>query len=102
MDHNICASIEGKCPIETYSNGKPSWDVPKPGMYGDHNIMDERGADGMFVGFDPARFAYDLRLKPEAPAIGAGNPAGAPAVDITGAPRGSRIDIGAYQYRQGE
>ena len=102
MDHNICASIEGKCPIETNLNGKPSWDVPKRGMYGDHNIMDERGADGMFVGFDPARFAYDLRLKPEAPAIGAGNPADAPAIDITGAPRGSRIDIGAYQYRQGE
>jgi hypothetical protein len=26
----------------------------------------------------------------------------ASAADITGAPRGSRIDIGAYQYRQGE
>ena len=98
-------------------------------QYGDHNIIDRRGAEGMFVdfdpakfvlrrdaggpaigagnsaeerSFDPAKFAYDLRLKPEAPAIGAGNPEDAPPIDITGAPRGSRIDIGAYQYRPGE
>ena len=71
-------------------------------MHGDHNIIDGRGAGGMFVNFDPAKFVYDLRLRPEAPAIGAGNSAEAPPVDITGAPRGGRIDIGAYQHSPGK
>ena len=71
-------------------------------MHGDHNIIDRRGAAGMFVNFDPAKFVYDLRLRSGALAIGAGNPADAPPVDITGAPRGSRIDIGAYQYSPGK
>jgi hypothetical protein len=52
----------------------------------------------MFAGFDPAKFVYDLRLRPEALAIGAGNSAEAPEVDHTGAPRGSRVDVGAYQH----
>ena len=90
MDHNICLGINGKCQIVTYVNGKPDWGVVKPGMHGDHNIIDGRGAGGMFVSFDPAKFVYDVRLKPGAPAIGAGNSAEAPPVDITGAPaRGS-------------
>jgi hypothetical protein len=38
----------------------------------------------MFVSFDPAKFVYDLRLRPVAQAIGAGNPAEAPPVDIFG------------------
>ena len=67
-------------------------------QYGDHNIIDGRGADGMFVSFDPAKFVYDLRLKPGAAAIGAGSSIDAPPVDITGAPRGSSIDVGAYQH----
>ncbi len=50
------------------------------------------------ISFDPAKFRYDLRLRPGAPAIGAGNSADAPSVDITGAPRGTKIDVGAYQY----
>ena len=87
MDHNICLGIDGKCQIVTYVNGKPNWGVYKPGMHGDHNIIDGRGASGMFVSFDPAKFVFDLRLRPEAPAIGAGNAAEAPPVDITGAPR---------------
>jgi hypothetical protein len=126
MDHNVCLGINGKCQIVAYVNGKPDWGVYKPGMHGDHNIIDGRGASGMFVDFepgkfvyvrsggpaigagnsaeappvifDPAKFHYDLRLRPEAPAIGAGNSAEAPPVDITGAPRGNRIDVGAYQY----
>ncbi len=56
----------------------------------------------MFVSFDPAKFVYDLRLRPGAPAIGAGNSAEAPPVDITGAPRGGRIDVGAYQHNPGK
>ncbi len=126
LDHNICLGIDGKCQIVTYLNGKPNWGVYKPGMYGDHNIIDGRGAKGMFAdfepgkfvsvragapamgasnsaettptNFDPAKFPYDLRLKFGAPAIGAGNSADAPSVDMTGAPRRSPIDVGAYQY----
>jgi hypothetical protein len=78
-------------------NGKPDFGVVKPGEYADHNIINRRGAEGMFVGFDPAKFVYDLRLKSGAIAIGAGNPEGAPPVDITGAPRRSPVDVGAYQ-----
>jgi hypothetical protein len=102
MDHNICLGINGKCQIVTYENGKPNWGVFKPGMHGDHNIIDGRGAGGMFVNFDPAKFVYDLRLRPEARAIGAGNSAEAPPVDITGAPRAGRVDIGAYQHNPGK
>jgi hypothetical protein len=129
MDHNICLGINGKCQIVTYVNGKPDWSTIKPGIHGDHNIIDGRGASGMFVNFNPGKFIYDvrprpgapamgagnsaeapsvsfdpsnynhdLRLRSGAPAIGAGNPVEAPPVDITGAPRGSRVDIGAYQY----
>jgi hypothetical protein len=98
MDHNICLTIEGKCQIVTYVNGKPNWGVHKPGEYAGHNIIERRGADGMFVSFDPAKFVFDLRLRPGAPAIGAGSPIDAPSVDIAGAPRGSSIDAGAYQY----
>ena len=56
----------------------------------------------MFVAWDPAKLVFDVRLKAGALAIGAGNPTDAPPVDITGALRGSRIDIGAYQYEPGK
>ncbi len=79
-------------------NGKPNWGVYKPGEYIDHNFIERRGAAGMFVSFDPAKFVYDLRLRPGASAIGAGSSIDAPSVDITGAPRGSSIDVGAYQH----
>ena len=97
MDHNICLGINGKCQIVTFVNGKPNWGVYKPGEYADHNIIDRRGAEGMFVAFDPAKFVYDLRLRPGARAIGAGNPAEAPPVDFKGAARAGRVDVGAYQ-----
>ena len=97
MDHNICLGTNGRCQIVTYVDGKLDWGTVKPGMQRDHHIIDGRGASSMFVNFDPAKFVFDLRLRPGAPAIGAGNPEGAPPVDITGAPRGSRVDVGAYQ-----
>jgi hypothetical protein len=97
MDHNICLVMDGKCPIATTPGGKLKM-VSTPGEYNGRNIIERRGSAGMFVDFDPAKFAFDVRLRSGALAIGAGNPAGAPPVDITGAPRGSRIDIGAYQY----
>ena len=98
MDHNICLAIDGGGQIVTYRE-RQAEDRHRPGQYGDHNIIERRGAGAMFVNFDPAKYAFDVRLKPGASAIGAGNPAGAPSVDFTGAPRGSPIDIGAYQYR---
>jgi hypothetical protein len=98
MDHNICLKINGRCQILTYVGGKPKFGVNKPREYADHNIIEMNGAAGMFVSFDPAKFVYDLRLRPGALAIGAGNSADAPPVDITGATRGSRTDVGAYQY----
>ena len=74
-----------------------------PCEYANHNIVERNGAAGMFVGFDPAKFVYDLRLRPGALAIGAkGNSADAPPLDITGAPRGSPVDIGAYQHSPGK
>jgi hypothetical protein len=101
MDHNICVTVDGKCRIVTYVNGKPKWG-DKPGEYANHNIIDRRGAGGTFVSFDPAKFVFDLRLTSGSPALGAGNPNDAPPVDITGAPRGARIDIGAYRYGSGK
>jgi hypothetical protein len=97
MDHNICLGIGGTCRILTYVNGKANFGAYKPGTYGDRNIIDRRGAVDTFASFDPAKFTYDLRLKQGASAIGAGSPNDAPAVDITGAPRRSPIDAGAYQ-----
>jgi Right handed beta helix region len=101
MDHNICLQIKGYCQIVTYVDGKQKG-VNKPGEYANHNIVERNGAAGMFVGFDPAKFVYDLRLRPGALAIGAGNSADAPPLDITGAPRGSSIDVGAYQHSPGK
>jgi Right handed beta helix region len=101
MDHNVCVAMDGRCAIPPYVNG-PNWGDRRPGEYAGHNIIDGRGAGAMFVSFDPAKFVFDLRLRPDARAIGAGNPADAPRVDIAGRPRGSRIDAGAYQFRPGE
>jgi hypothetical protein len=102
MDHNICATIDGKCQIIPFVGGKPQWGIYKPGIWGDHNIIDARGNSGEFVNFDPAKPAYDLRLKAGAAAIGAGSPLDAPAVDITGAARANPVDNGAYRYDPGK
>jgi hypothetical protein len=97
MDHNICVPIDGKCQITTSVGGKPRT-VANPGVYGDHNVIARQDTSAMFVDFDPAKYVFDLKLKPGAVAIGAGSPKDAPSVDITGAPRGRRIDAGAYQH----
>jgi hypothetical protein len=72
MDHNICATIDGKCTIITFVGGKPNWGVNKPG----------HGVPAACLSTDPPKFLYDVRLRPEAGAIGAGNAAEAPPVDI--------------------
>ena len=67
MDHNICLGIDGKCQIVTYVNGKPNWGVFKPGMYGDHNIIDRRGAERHVCRFR----SRQVRLRPPAETRGA-------------------------------
>ena len=47
MDHNICLGINGKCQIVTYVNGKLDWGSFKPGLHGDHNLIDGRGASSI-------------------------------------------------------
>ena len=71
MDHNICATINGTCQIIEWEHGKPRWGIYKPGVYGDHNLIDRRGTESQFVNFDPAKFAFDVRLRAGASAIGA-------------------------------
>ena len=83
-------------------DGKPRWGIYKPGEYADNNIIERNGAAGMFVSFDPAKLVYDLRLRPGALGIGMSSSIDAPSVDITGAPRGSSIDAGAYQHSPGK
>src|SRR5271157_4506935 len=80
MDPSVGAdhAIDGKCVILPFLNGKPQWGIYKPGVWGDHNIIDARGNAGEFVNYDPARLVFDLRLKTRARAIGAGSPDGAP------------------------
>jgi hypothetical protein len=102
MDHNICLAIDGRCGITGFADGEPKTGVFKPGVYGDHNIIDAGGVAGEFVNFDPANLVYDLRLKTGARAIGAGNPEGAPSIDIAGAARGDKVDAGAYRYDPGK
>ena len=85
LDHNICLGINGTCQIVTFVNGKPDWGVFKPGMHGDHNIIDGRGAGGMFVNFNPGKFVSQPRPIRGAPAIGAGNPDNAPSVTFDAA-----------------
>ena len=69
MDHNICLAIEGKCTILTYVDGKPNWGVYKPGMHGDHNIIDGRGASRHVCEFR----SRQVRLRPQAETRGRGD-----------------------------
>ena len=73
MDHNICLDIDGKCQIVTYVNGKPKWGVYKPGNTATTTSSTGVAPRACLSIFDPAKFAYDLRLKPgarrSAPAI---------------------------------
>ena len=71
--------------------------MSKPGTYGDGNRVDPN-IYGTLVTIDNARARYDLRLKANSPAVGAGNPDSAPATDILGKPRSRPVDVGAYAY----
>ncbi len=90
-DHNIVARSIG-----TTVAGKTTF-AAKPGTYGNRNLVDPN-IYGTLVTIDNARARYDLRLKANSPAIGAGNPDAAPANDILGKPRNRQIDVGAYGF----
>ena len=90
-DHNIAARS-----ISTTVAGKTT-SVSKPGTYGNRNLIDPN-VYGTLVTIDNTRARYDLRLKANSPAIGAGNPDSAPATDILGKPRNRPIDVGAYAF----
>jgi len=63
-------------------------------------IADQTGLNGnisvspLFVN----QAAMDFHLQAGSPAIGAGSPLGAPSTDFDGNPRGSSIDMGAFQF----
>jgi hypothetical protein len=43
---------------------------------------------------------FDAHLQSDSPAVNAGNPVGAPMVDLEGNPRQNNPDIGAYEYKK--
>jgi parallel beta-helix repeat protein len=88
-DHNLMASM-----IVTSDPGKPVY-ISKPGRYDNNNIIDPNIYNTLVM-VDRSNGTYDLRLKTNSPAIGAGNPDSAPRTDILGKKRTAPIDIGAY------
>jgi PKD repeat protein len=85
-------------------------DVPAGSYTVDHNLIDGfrgdaeeiRGTD--YVEGDP-RFqdaaGDDFHILADSPAVGMGDPDGAPAADFDGYPRGTPPDIGAFEHRDG-
>ena len=72
--------------------------VAAPGaVAADHNLI-APSVGRTFVDFNPKAFHFDVRPKAGGPAIGSGARDKAPERDITGSPRGPRVDQGAYAY----
>ena len=65
------------------------------GRVGDYNLIDPY-IFHTFVDFDPRREKIDLRPLARSPAAGAGSADQAPVVDVSGRPRSTPIDIGAF------
>ena len=88
FDHNIA---QLKIQFDTQDGIKDSSSVGK---------HDEINPDiaSYFRKFDPGAARFDLHLKADSPAVGAGSADLAPAVDIEGRPRTPPIDIGAYAH----
>jgi hypothetical protein len=93
VDHNIVAKM-----IATDSPEKPIY-FSKPGTYSDNNIIDPQIYDTL-MRVDNVNRIYDLHLRKDSPAVGAGNLDLAPTVDITGKRRTLPIDIGAYAHTE--
>ncbi len=87
-DHNIVSLMIAK------SIGGKTDHFNKPGTYDRNSIIP--GIFGTLVKVDHVNGKYDLRPRPNSPAVGGGNPEFAPSIDITGKRRPTPIDVGAY------
>ncbi|MBN9554220.1 MAG: right-handed parallel beta-helix repeat-containing protein [Alphaproteobacteria bacterium] len=70
----------------------------------DHNLTVRSANDfsDIFVKFDLNHFAFDLHPSLHSDTRGEGTSDGAPSTDIEGNPRGSKVDIGAYAYKESQ
>jgi parallel beta-helix repeat protein len=82
------------------NNLASAYRYPDAGYMRDHNVAVPNPATAV-AQFDVTTYAFDLRLRAASPAIGAGAPVGAPAIDIIGTPRLPPIDAGAYAFASG-
>jgi hypothetical protein len=96
-DHNVAMLGSFSPEIVWYVNGEPQY-IGKPGTYANSNIIDSGGPKSEFVNFNPATLTYDVLLKANAQARGAGTAAGAPTVDILDVTRAPEHTAGAYSY----
>jgi len=85
-----CPGLTFNADYNLYHNVKLSLYTPGP-----HDIAADPRLTGPLTGT-----VYGLMLTASSPAIDAGTPAGAPAIDLVGQPRpqGNGYDIGAYEY----
>ena len=95
-DHNVGMATSGPV-FYWYVGGVAKW-FSTPGTYGTANIIAAGGPTSEFVDFDPATLTYNVMLKANVPAVGAGTSASAPTVDILGVTRTAPYDAGAYSY----
>jgi len=94
--HNVGMATAGAVFV-WYVNGVAKY-YGSPGTYWDADIIAAGGPAAEFVDFDPSTLTYNVKLKANAPAIGAGTATRAPAVDILGVTRTAPPDAGAYSY----
>ena len=86
MDHNLCLTANQSCVI-VFKDGAKTVFRRAPGVHGDgrsvrDNVISARSASDEFAGFDPSRFAFDVRLRRDAAGLGRGRAEAAPPVDI--------------------
>jgi hypothetical protein len=93
-DHNVAMCCNPP-EITWYVNGVAQFNG-QPGTYTNSNIIDSGGANAEFDNFSPSSMTYNVMLKANAQAVGAGT-AGAPTVDFLGAPR-LIPSAGAYSF----
>ncbi len=89
LDHNIAEKSF------TLARGDAKF-ILDHGAIGLRNVVNPSVMRG-FVAFDPEGRKFDLRLRPNSPAAGAGSADRAPAVDAAGKPRKPPVSVGAYE-----